>query len=556
MQPTAAALSLAAALLAQEPPAPQRQDSARTLRAARSAQARFETTRRLNLPTTAGRASGPCHEYIGRFCYWHDEDDGQPPPKPPAEPERIGRARERLLVTLDSAATILPGDEWIAGQRVHYLLGGDRGREALTAARACRATAWWCAALTGLALHAAGDYAAADSAFARALDDMPREERCRWTDLSLLLAGELERRYKRLGCDERIALGERLWWLAQPLYFLAGNDRRTEHYARATQARIAADARSPYNLRWGDDLREITLRYGWPAYWTRQPATPGSTAEPGVTGHEPRPTFHFFPDDADSGAVWSIAAARPRERYAPAYATTFVPLAHQIAVFRRGDSCTVVAAYDVSRDTAFARSPVAAALVVARDERSALLIERTIGPTGQMVAVVPCEREIVSLELLGLEQRRAARARYLANPPDLSAALLFSPSDPLPDDLSEILPHVHGSMSLRPETRIGLYWETYGLAPGETVSIAVTVTPARAGWLRRASWALGLARTRTFKRIEWQERVRAEDGRAARAARALALDLAGLAPGRYRIEVAVAGRSRAVATREVTIEND
>src|SRR2546426_2125272 len=51
--------------------------------------------------------------------------------------------------------------------------------------------------------HVAGDYAGADSAYRSALRDMPRDERCRWTDVSLLLDGELARRYRRLPCDER-----------------------------------------------------------------------------------------------------------------------------------------------------------------------------------------------------------------------------------------------------------------------------------------------------------------------------------------------------------------
>src|SRR2546425_3659332 len=80
---------------------------------------------------------------------------------------------------------------------------------------------------------------------------MPRDERCRWTDVSLLLDGELARRYRRLPCDQRGAFEERLWWLAQPLYSLPGNDRRTEHLARATMARIEQDARSPFDMFWG-----------------------------------------------------------------------------------------------------------------------------------------------------------------------------------------------------------------------------------------------------------------------------------------------------------------
>src|SRR2546430_11984883 len=80
---------------------------------------------------------------IGRFCYWYD-DDAEPQRPPPLESEAITLARDRLLATLDTAALALPGDEWLAGQRVRYLLQSGRSADALLAARACRAPIWWC----------------------------------------------------------------------------------------------------------------------------------------------------------------------------------------------------------------------------------------------------------------------------------------------------------------------------------------------------------------------------------------------------------------------------
>src|SRR6266545_4338972 len=96
----------------------------------------------------------------------------------PEEPRRIGEARDRVVHQLDSAAALLPGDEWIAGQRVRYIVEAGRTADAIAAAHACRAAAWWCEALAGFALHAAGDFAGADTAYRAALSDMPREERC------------------------------------------------------------------------------------------------------------------------------------------------------------------------------------------------------------------------------------------------------------------------------------------------------------------------------------------------------------------------------------------
>src|SRR5213076_827408 len=97
----------------------QQPDSQGVLRSARDAQAEFERIRRNNLPTELGARPDRCDEYIGRFCFW-DDDDGKESSSPPAPPEAepITRARERLVQALDSAAARLPGDGWIAGQHV------------------------------------------------------------------------------------------------------------------------------------------------------------------------------------------------------------------------------------------------------------------------------------------------------------------------------------------------------------------------------------------------------------------------------------------------------
>jgi len=545
----------------------QQRDSQHIVRSAREAQAEFESIRRHNLPTQFGEGGYDCDEHIGRFCFWYD-DGAASPGSPPPEPERIGRARDRLLARLDTAAAALPGDEWIAGQRVRYLLQSGRTAAALAAAQACGAAPWWCEALAGLALHVAGDVAGADSAYRIALRDMPRDERCRWTDVSLLLDGELARRYRRLPCDERGAFEERLWWLAQPLYSLSGNDRRSEHLARATMARIEQDARSPFDMFWGDDMRETLLRYGWPAYWTQQPPRSIGSVEPLVTSHEPEPAFHFladaraFDDPASSqGENWTPAAPRPRERYAPAYATAFAPLEHQVALFRRGDSCLVVAAYDVSDDTLFGGGAARdVALVLARDERTAPVIERRpdAGASDVIVAKVDGGPQLLSFELVAAARRHVARARYGVRPHDalagfsVSDVLLFDPPDSLPTELAAVLPYVRGSTVVRGSARVGLFWEIAGLDSAEATTTIVTVQPVGTGWLRRAAQSLHIAGRRAAVRLEWQE---LPQRRGAVAGRPLALDLSGLSPGRYRIEIAVHGASgrRAVATREIEV---
>src|SRR5947207_13550393 len=166
----------------------------------------------------------------------------------PPEPPRIRQARARLLAALDEAGAALPGDEWIAGQRVRYLLEDSQPHRAARVAEQCRAVRWWCEALGGLVRHVGGDFAGADSLFTVALADMPDNERCRWSDIAPLLDGELAGRYRQLDCPVRAAFENRRRWLAQPLNSLGRNDLRTEPFARQAMVPNKPDRLTPFSL--------------------------------------------------------------------------------------------------------------------------------------------------------------------------------------------------------------------------------------------------------------------------------------------------------------------
>jgi hypothetical protein len=542
----------------------QQPDSQATLRSAEQAQAAFETFRRWHLPVGPGHSGGRCDVPIGRFCYWDDGDTAAVP-----EPVAVRVARARLLAALDTAGNLLPGDDWIAGQRVRYRLEDGRLQQARAAARDCRATAWWCAALTGLALHAGEDYAAADSAFAAALGAMPKPERCRWRDISLLLPGELRRRYGRLSCDERAAFEARWWWLAAPLLSRSGNDRRTEHFARVTLAQIERHGSTAYGLPWRDDLRELIVRLGPVAYWTQETGGSGTALEPVVVGHERTPGFQFgpsaraFADPTGARADdWTLDAAPVTERYAPPYAARFVPLDAQVAAFRRRDSCLVVAAYDDSRDAGLALRPPDAALVVAADEHAAVVARGSGAGASVLTATTTCRPLLVSVEVVAPQARRVARARFGFDPGAvspgrvaLSSLLLLDASDSLPADLAAALPRALGTSRVPRHRKLGLFWELYGLHPGgEPVTTSLAVTRSGAGWLRRAAESLGLAPRRAGVTVRWEDIVVPRDDGGG-VGRALAVDLSTMSPGRYRIGVTVTVRGEdAVATsREIEI---
>jgi len=177
------------------------------------------------------------------------------------EGKNIVRARAELLRDLAKASAEVPGDDWIMGQRIRYLTEGH-DTSAVSVARSCRATRWWCDALLGLTLHVEGNYAAADSAYGAALNEMPSQTRCHWLNLAPLLDDDIRGTYKKMTCEQREAADARIWWVADPLFMTPGNERRTEHFSRVLHTALQQDAANTYGSSWGGDLAELILRFG------------------------------------------------------------------------------------------------------------------------------------------------------------------------------------------------------------------------------------------------------------------------------------------------------
>jgi hypothetical protein len=573
---SASAALLCAALLALHgPPAlaqsPGQQvlaaDSLDMLHHAQDAQRDFEWIRRAELPTDLD-GSIPCEERIGRFCYWYDPSSGPEPPAP--EPEAVGRARERLLRDLAAAGGRLPGDDWIIGQRVRYLAEHGRADSAIAVAQGCRGARWWCDALEGFARHAARDYDGADRAFGRALDGMPEEQRCAWIDVSPLLRDGL-RPYRALPCAERRSLGERIWWLAQPLYSRPGNDLRTEHYARHTMALLLKRAETAHGIPWGADERELIVRFGWPTRWSRSFGRPGSLEQPPILGHEPSPSYWLLPAPvlaepwADVTEVhWNPTMERPPARYAPPYATGFAPIAQaQFARFRRGDSTLTIATFDLTADSVFATRPADVRLAVARDPATPVAVGRAspAGPLGVVAVRSGWRPAVLSLEAVGVDTSWIARRRAMTPPdpaglpPVVSDILLFAPNGELPESLEAALPAALRASLVPIGQPVGLYWEMYD-APDSAAPVEIAVTATKAP--SEGETPYPIARPQCQPRagspvtLRWRE----EPGTPPHgAARAVVLDLRPLSRGRHvvTVQMSVAGGPRGCSSREIEI---
>jgi hypothetical protein len=561
-----AALQLAGADQSTHPRALDAADSVHIVRAVRAAQISFEAFRRAHLPP-GDSFSGPCDVTVGRYCYWRGGDDDDRPPPP--ERAEVRERRTALVRQLDSATLALPGDVWLAGQRVRYLVEADRTDDALRfALHDCRAGAAWCNALGGYAAQQASRFTLADSAFNAALAAMDEAERCRWLDISSDLDGPVADRFDAVGCAGREAFVRRLLWLGAPLYSVSASDLFTEHLARLTRARIAEHAATTDGDAWGDDARELALRYGFTRWYSRVLPDIGSMRDPMYVGHDASLPFDFIPSlravdhlDSLTNDDWQLENPRALSGYAPAYAHTMHDLPAQIAAFRRGDSTLVVAAWDARRDTSLAGRPLDAALVVASSPDSMWMARQDSSRgVGRLAVEARLDSGVVSVELLAPADHHADRRRVglparSIGRVALSDLLLFAPpvSGPTGNALDQVRDSALTSdvMSLNRPT--GVYWETYGLRrAGETVRYSLRVESIASSWLHRAAERLHLAGGATSARVQWQEVPRSADGIASRSVQ---LDLTQLKNGRYRMELTatVDGEPPVIAWREIVV---
>jgi hypothetical protein len=509
-----------------------------------------------------------CDEQVGKACYWYNENAIPVPVEPAATRQR----REQFIALLDTVAVRAPGDRWVAEQRVRYLVEAGRADSALAAARQCRVDGWACDALAGFSLHAMGRYAAADSAYARALAIMSRRDRCAWTDVELFIDDNAHQRYAQFPCGDprRDAFEDRVWFFARTLYSLDGNDSRTEHYARKTMEmmlRDAPDMQLDMDIRSGlplaTDLEghlELMERFGWARAWGFS-----QSARPGVRGqvvgqvffphYEPAPAYRYVPpglvlnDPARSDSSnWRLQLSPVIARYAPPYATSLTPLEHQKAVFRRGDTALVVMAYDARVTKRLAGGTLTAALVVSPGDKPVdyAKIMRAAPETGVLMARAPWGPLLMSAEVYSPEKKAVARARYGISPPfavgtrvTLSDLLFFKTYGALPVSVEEAAAHALATERVMANAKLGVYWESYGTDPdGEKMKISLTV-------LKEVGTATPVI-------------VSVEDlsARGARTTpRALELDISTLKKGAYivQLEVEVAGQYTVRAEHRIEI---
>jgi hypothetical protein len=529
-------------------------DSADVRGRARRQQSRFEQRRVRYLPLAPGSSGGSCDESVGRFCVWYDEGEWVPKP----EAAEVLDLRHRLLAYLDSVHLLIPGDDWVLGQRVWYRTEEGRWADALSVARECGGNSeWWCAALEGFSLHGMGRFGSAAHAFGRALDAMDTVQAREWRVPRRVVDGDAWDFLKEEGTPDLAARLDRLWAMADPLYLAPGNDRLTAHYARWTVSTLRERVRNPFHIPWASSSladRPNTIGHKHPEGRDFMPAGRALT-DPG--GADPNDLL------ADT--------RRPRSLYAPRYAPVLLPFEAQVAVFPRGDRVVVVATHYLPQDTTWhARhdhvrpwmdpgrdedAPDAAGLFLLPVDGSTLLSTTRRGDLdGATMLEVPAGAYVLSAEAWSPSRRRAGRHREGIRsdtvPSDvatLSDLLLVGGGGGEASSLEEAVERALVRPSVGDTDGLGVVWEMGGLGwRPEHVAYRLSVERIEGGLLRRVGQALGVLGRRRSLSLEW-----AEPGpdRPERILRWVDLDLPELDAGAYRVllEADIAGRTRLVA---------
>jgi hypothetical protein len=322
-------------------------------------------------------------------------------------------------------------------------------------------------------------------------------------------------------------------------------------------------ARATEGMPWGADSGELLVRYGRHVWWERYIRGAG-TADGLVSYVKPR-TSEFLPPLAAvmdparlDERAWEDDGVPDITRYAPVYAHRFVPLPHDLAVFRRGAEAEVVAAYAMERDSLPRVPRIRAALVTMAEVDAPAIEARAAGdsPTGALRLRLAPGATVVSLEVREDSTRIVGRwrqAMVLQPGEHASDLLLLNDAEARPATLDEAAPLARGSGTAAPGETFAVFWEMYDVPPGtDSMRVALQLVPGQPGWGRRQLEAVGLARAGRAVSMRWSE----ESQSGPIVGRSLGVRLPpDLRPGDYtlEVEVRVPGRAPVVIRRPLTV---
>jgi hypothetical protein len=171
---------------------------------------------------------------------------------------------------------------------------------------------------------------------------------------------------------------------------------------------------------------------------------------------------------------------------------------------------------------------------------------------------VPAESTIVSVEFM-VSGIGAGRVRLASGPPpmpaqrlQLSDLLLLDHADSLPADLDAAAARARPNMAFDRPNPVGLFWEVYGLARGDSVSYTVSAVEGGRSAITNVARLIGIVGTERSSSVQWKEYVSTD---APSPARNIAIDISALTRGSYtlRLEVLVPGQEPVQISREIDV---
>ncbi len=576
-------------------------DSSALHQKAKRLQARFERSRNNLITPQFSRLRLSCDEIIGRFCFRHENWNEDPTWEVIEEAVPIGMARAKLLGELAEISAIIPGDKWLLGQRIHYLSENSDWPRAEDVLDQCETQTWWCTALLGFLKHLQGDWLRATQYFDLSFSQMPLENEQYFRSLKYLLDSGSQEILD--SSNDPKSFKNLFWLLSDPLYLVDGNDRMTEQYARTVLVYLREQSANPYGITWGDDLEELTMRYGAEKSWDRERKPPDGflTDTRSIVGRHHPKSQEFLPPTSVlknpvtvGPAEWNLEREHPRTGYAPPYAPNLTELTTQIARFRRGDSLMIVVGFSPEESSEF--TPVTNAgrdqikernnpfLVqlpkISADKTKGVSSNKTNFQTGLFLHSIPDQNSyqvlgndpngtfslllpngsyIIGLEILEASAKTAWRSRRglwqdplapgLASASDL---LILNGEGDVPNTLEEAIQQVKPKLQIQRGESIRVAWELYGFRSGETLSTRIGLVRNNVGILRRLGEFMRLLESDPLPDMSFRD---SSINGLETVFRSVNIDFPNIEAGEYTItiELQPEGREAMVLSRNITV---
>lgn len=424
---------------------------------------------------------------------------------------------DKLVTLLQRSGRDYPESGYIVGQAVGTLVRLGRHLEALELAESCSAEPWWCSALRGHVFQAAGRPTEAEAGLLRLLTEAPDTVACQFQTAPWLPGSrprrevdwgtydiESEGRPPPFSCGVEAAVADTLFWLADPLYVVEGNDRLVEHLDRGLKALLH---RQIFEETLITEVPFVQTPFaGWAIYWPdiirRGPwdsyrGGPGTEMVMWTSRTAAR--YHFVPDFVGEGfgdPIWRLNATREYEGYTPPYGP-FHEVPIQVARFRNDSadegapSMRVALASTLRGTPLFALADSAHLVLTDAPGSFPLVLTAPVDSAGRarFLAEAAPERYVSSVEILG--EAGVGRHREMLEPldvlgPGLSDILLFEPKgyDP-PTTIVAATSTMYGSLDLQDVHELGIYWEVYGAEAETSIEHRLRIEREDGGFIDR-----------------------------------------------------------------------